>query len=338
MTKKVNQIDMIQLEMRHQADDRVRKSTALRNERSPSQRKNSKENTYHRKIRRHRRRKQKIKKLICSVAVIMVLLVMGKWGVHSFLKGSQPEGKESGAVTVDKEIKEKLIPSEENGDNKEITNQEEAKNVLTQEDIQEAIRIYQANPELLVLVNKNCELSKDYNANLRNICNKRLKASDRLYKDLARMLEDGSDQGHNFWIASAYRSRQRQQALVNEDVRKFKKQGMSEEEALAKTLEETMPAGHSEHETGLALDILDSMNMKMDQTQENYKGNQWLREHCHEYGFVLRYPKEKEEITMISYEPWHLRYVGMEAAAFMKAHNLTLEEFHQAIQTAAPEQ
>ena len=78
--------------------------------------------------------------------------------------------------------------------------------------------------------------------------------------------------------------------------------------------------------------------MKMDQTQENYKGNQWLREHCHEYGFVLRYPKEKEEITMISYEPWHLRYVGMEAAAFMKAHNLTLEEFHQAIQTAAPEQ
>lgn len=198
---------------------------------------------------------------------------------------------------------------------------------LSEADIQEARRIYNDNKELLVLVNKENALSQDYDSSLRSICNGRLKASSYLYDALTDMLHDAGEAGYSFWIPSAYRSRQWQQSLVNQDVRKFMEQGMSEEEALEKTLEETMPAGHSEHETGLALDILCSDNMNMDISQEQSAGNIWLREHCHEYGFILRYPKEDEEITGISYEPWHFRYVGKEAAGFIVEHGLTLEEF-----------
>lgn len=198
---------------------------------------------------------------------------------------------------------------------------------FTPEEIEQVQRICRESPQLVVLVNKERELSADYDAALRKICNKRLQASDRMYTDLTGMLYDAKKAGYSLWIASAYRSRERQQTLVNEDVYKLMRQGVSEQEALEKTLQETMPAGHSEHETGLALDILSSDYLKLDEKQETYPGNQWLREHCAEYGFILRYPKDKVAETQISYEPWHFRYVGQEAAQFITSHHITLERF-----------
>lgn len=192
----------------------------------------------------------------------------------------------------------------------------------------ECQRLYRENQKLLVLVNKETELDEDFDPSLRSICSGRLQASDWLYRDLVDMLAAASDAGYSYWIASAHRSRLRQQALIDEDVQTFMGQGMSYSQALEKTLTETMPAGHSEHETGLALDILCSGNERMDVSQEGEPGNRWMAEHCAEYGFILRYPKEKEEITGIAYEPWHFRYVGREAAEFIMERGITLEEFH----------
>jgi D-alanyl-D-alanine carboxypeptidase len=180
---------------------------------------------------------------------------------------------------------------------------------------------------LLVLVNKEVALGEDYAPNLRNICNGRLEAADALYEDLCAMLADAGNAGYEYWIASAYRSRARQQELVDEDVEALMETGCSYEEALAETYRETMPAGHSEHETGLALDILCSGNTGMDVSQADEPGNKWLLAHCSEYGFILRYPADKEDVTGISYEPWHFRYVGKEAAAYIMEHGLTLEEY-----------
>ena len=143
------------------------------------------------------------------------------------------------------------------------------------------------------------------------------------------MLADADKEGHTFWIASAYRSRERQQELIDEEAAALAEEGMSQEGALDEIYRETMPAGCSEHETGLALDILVSGHMVMDRSQEETAGNRWLRENCQEYGFVLRYPEDKSEVTGVNYEPWHFRYVGKRAARFLKAHGLTLEEFHQ---------
>lgn len=192
----------------------------------------------------------------------------------------------------------------------------------------ECQEVYEENKELLILVNKEHAMEDaSYENNLRQICNGRLQASKVLYSDLVDLLAAAGEEGYQYWIASAYRSKERQQELVDEDVARYMAQGMSRQEALAKTYEQTMPAGKSEHETGLALDILCSENLNMDETQAEEPGNKWLVEHAHEYGFVLRYPKGKEEITGIFYEPWHFRYVGKETAAFLWENDWTLEEF-----------
>ncbi len=192
--------------------------------------------------------------------------------------------------------------------------------------------LYEEYSELLVLVNREHELEEGaYKDTLRNICNGRLQASEYLYEDLVDMLAAAGEAGYQYWIASAYRSRTRQQELVDEDVERYKRQGMSYAEALEKTYEQTMPAGKSEHETGLALDLLCSENVNMDISQADEPGNRWLAEHAHEYGFILRYPKDKEDITGIYYEPWHFRYVGKEAAVFLYEQEWTLEEFWECL-------
>lgn len=192
---------------------------------------------------------------------------------------------------------------------------------------QKALKIYEKNKDALILVNARYGLDESYDARLRTICNGRLQASKRIYKSLSKMLEAAGEQGFHYWIASAWRNREKQQQLIDEDTTRLVKKGASRKEALIETYRETMPAGHSEHETGLALDVLCTGNTNMDVSQDKEPGNHWLQKNCHRYGFILRYPKDKEDITGINYEPWHFRYVGREAATYMKKHNLTLEEF-----------
>lgn len=202
---------------------------------------------------------------------------------------------------------------------------------ITPEIRQECQDLYAEQEELLLIVNKDHALETSYQPMLRNICKGRLKAADILYEDLCAMLADGGQAGYEYWIASAHRDRAYQQGLVDEDVEKYMAKGYTYEAAIQKTYEYTMPAGQSEHETGLALDILCSTNMVMDESQAYEPGNQWLAAHCHEYGFILRYPADKEEITGIRYEPWHFRYVGKEAAAYLRNKGWTLEEFYEVV-------
>ncbi len=206
----------------------------------------------------------------------------------------------------------------------------EAEKIVSEAECRE---LYEGNEKLLVLVNRDRASEEGtYENNLRNICNGRLQASKDLYDDLVALLAAAAEEGHEYWIASAYRSRERQQELVDEDVARYMAQGMSRQQALEKTYEQTMPAGKSEHETGLALDILCSENLNMDASQAEEPGNKWLAEHAHEYGFILRYPADKEDVTGILYEPWHFRYVGKEAATFLWENELTLEEFWELLE------
>ena len=87
--------------------------------------------------------------------------------------------------------------------------------------------------------------------------------------------------------------------------------------------------GTSEHETGLAVDLVDENNQNLDETQEQTAVQQWMIAHSWEYGFVLRYPNGKSDVTGIIYEPWHYRYVGKEAAREIHETGLCLEEYLQ---------
>ena len=93
-----------------------------------------------------------------------------------------------------------------------------------------------------------------------------------------------------------------------------------------------MPPGYSEHSTGLAFDIVSSGYHGLTLKQEKTRENKWLREHCAEYGFILRYHKDKEEITKIRYESWHFRYVGVEAAEYIMKNGITLEEYLEVVE------
>ena len=88
-----------------------------------------------------------------------------------------------------------------------------------------------------------------------------------------------------------------------------------------------MPPGCSEHQSGLAADIVSAENQNLDETQEDTPEQAWLHAHCQEYGFILRYPQDKTELTGVNYEPWHYRYVGEEAARDIMSQGLCLEEY-----------
>ena len=119
-------------------------------------------------------------------------------------------------------------------------------------------------------------------------------------------------------LVSTYRDYYTQQILYNNKVAEYG-------EERAKTI--VAPPGTSEHQIGLAADITDRYYEYMNESLEDTELFQWMSAHCAEYGFIVRYPKDKEDVTGIMYEPWHFRYVGTEAAAYIMEHGLCLEEF-----------
>ena len=132
---------------------------------------------------------------------------------------------------------------------------------------------------------------------------------------MKQMLHDCEEAGNPYTFNSAYRSHENQQLIVEKRTQEHMDAGLTYEEAYAKTLETAAYPGTSEHEMGLAADIVGK------------DANIWLAEHCWDYGFILRYPPEKYEITGIVYEPWHFRYVGTEVSLPMKESGLCLEEY-----------
>ena len=153
----------------------------------------------------------------------------------------------------------------------------------------------------------------------------------RCYDALMQMLDDCRAAGLSPHVASAYRTHGDQIYLYNNKIQRLIDQGYSEEEA--KVLAGTVVAvpGTSEHELGLALDLVDNSYRNLDEAQENTAVQKWLMENSWKYGFILRYPSNKSEITGIIYEPWHYRYVGIPAAKEIYESGLCLEEYLEAL-------
>lgn len=179
-----------------------------------------------------------------------------------------------------------------------------------------------------LLVNKSSYLPTDYSVALTTLKNGQQVASV-MYEDLRNMLFDGEEEelGLSFLVASGYRSSEKQQQLLDEEIVKNEGVGMNEEEAREDALLTVAPAHYSEHETGLAVDIVAVTNQRLDETQESTPENIWLQENCYKYGFILRYPKGNEEVTGFSYESWHFRYVGKDVAKEIYDRGITLEEY-----------
>lgn len=153
-------------------------------------------------------------------------------------------------------------------------------------------------------------------------------AIDKSCKEpLEEMLAACREADHGVAIVSGYRRNSTQITLYNRKVNYYLDQGLSPAEARKEAGKVVAMPGTSEHELGLAVDLVDNTYYGLDEAQENTDTQKWLMEHCWEYGFILRYPNNKSDKTGIIYEPWHYRYVGKEVAKELQKSGLCLEEY-----------
>lgn len=241
--------------------------------------------------------KQKKYEILLVIAIICLLI-----NTHNFYKG-------------DKERKNKSIETSIEPVTDNTTNNNKQKPINSN-----------TTDWNLILVNKENPIPEGYKVQTIKI-EEKWEVDTRIREAIEEMLKDARKQGLDPIICSSYRTTEYQKNLFNNKVAEYRKKGYSQKNAEEQAaLWVTIP-GTSEHELGLSLDIVDRKYQILDENQENTAVQKWLIEHCHEYGFILRYPTDKKDITKINYEPWHYRYVGKEDAKFIKEKDFCLEEY-----------
>ncbi len=178
----------------------------------------------------------------------------------------------------------------------------------------------------LVLINKQHSIPEDYTFELGNITSG-MRCDERIIDDLRDMLQAAKDDEINLVICSPYRDDARQEMLFNRKITRYMNQGMSFVEAHQLASQAVTVPGASEHQIGLALDIVSNEYTSLEEAFGETDAGIWLAENSYRFGFIVRYPDGKEYITGIGYEPWHFRYVGVEAATVITKNGITLEEF-----------
>ena len=177
----------------------------------------------------------------------------------------------------------------------------------------------------LILVNKQYAITSDfYPTDMVAVdgslsTNQGLSFKREAYDAYLRMLADANAQGLNFLICSTYRSYWVQESIYFSHINAY---------GVDYTNTVSAYPGRSEHHTGWAVDVTCAeMGYDLLESFIDLPQGQWINQHCHEYGFIIRYPKDKTHITGYAYEPWHLRYVGVDVATEIMSNGLTLEEY-----------
>ena len=259
-----------------------------------------------RQIRRKRARRRKIIRL-CIYLAMLIIVPLSTLGACKILIAKE-------------------LPNRENVSTSQVIITDEG--ALSKPTPEPETALPEDHPtETPILVNKENPLPEDYEVDLITLPDGRSKAAEEAYEPLCEMLAAGKEAGLNLMVCSSYRDKARQEELFDEDVQELLRQGYTYMEAYEEVAKETMPPGCSEHSTGLAFDIVARDYQMLDKGQEKTAENKWLKKHCAEYGFILRYPEGKEDITDISYESWHFRYVGKEVAEYIMEKGITLEEY-----------
>ena len=249
------------------------------------------------------------RKIVLSVLSALLIIAIGG-GVFAFIEyGPSDFGISSVIKTEPSEPEEPSLPSEP-----EVPEEPESVPEIPEETESEpeAPVVEEPVPEepkipkdewFMVLVNKEKPLTEDFSVETAAIDNEGHAVDARILDDLSAMLSAGENEGLDFVLYTAFRSVSKQNELFT----------------AGKT---AIPGGASEHNCGLAVDIGCAKGDFEGSPEES-----WLLEHAHEYGFILRYPADKVDITGFDHEPWHFRYVGKEQAALIKESGLCLEEY-----------
>lgn len=174
---------------------------------------------------------------------------------------------------------------------------------------------------LLMLVNRDHPIPEDYVVGDLVELRGGQKVDRRIYPDLQEMFDAARAEGVYPIVGSGFRTREKQQSLMDNKIASYREQGYDPTEAVELAEAWVAVPGTSEHEVGICADINATSGSTSDEVY------QWLAENAWKYGFILRYPEDKTDVTKTIYEPWHYRYVGREAAAEIQASGLCLEEY-----------
>lgn len=242
----------------------------------------------------------------------------------TLINENQPtEGSNNGPINVDNN---KAGVDNEQIDQEIIKKKEMLKNSVYINE--EGLKVVNNPDDILVLVNKERNLPSDYKPDDLIIPNVRFSFEGHdqkryLRKEAATALEElfeeAEKEGVIFYADSGYRSYERQEFLFNY---------RAERDGVEKANKLTARPGQSEHQTGLAMDVTSqSVNLSLESSFGETTEGIWLKENAHRFGFIIRYLKDKTDITGYSYEPWHIRYVGTDVAKEIYENNITLEEY-----------
>lgn len=192
----------------------------------------------------------------------------------------------------------------------------------------------QADTSILMLVNKTHSMPSGYVPEMTQIAAKYyiqsgvdFRLDSRAATYMVSMLDAARKDGVNIGMVCGYRSSQTQTQLFDNKVQRLLSSGVASASVSSQAALAVAPPGYSEHETGLCADLAYNGKSDLEATFESSPAFTWLNAHASEYGFILRYPKDKTDVTKYEYEPWHYRFVGVDNAKRIKADGLCLEEY-----------
>lgn len=265
----------------------------------------------------HRRRLIAMGQL-CAVALVFLINT-------SFAPHFEPESSDPGYTEEYTVLDERIL----NDDDMVVITLEEQPLALAGESeasLETAEVTFDKSDWKLLLVNKQHTIPQDYEFTLGTIKGS-MRCDERIIEPLTQMFAAAKEDGVTLIVCSPYRDMARQEYLFERKVKSYQSKGMSYMDAYEKAAITVTLPGASEHQIGLAVDIISDTYSALEVGFADTEAGKWLAEHSWEYGFILRYPQGKEEITGIQFEPWHFRYVGRDAAEMITGQNITLEEF-----------
>lgn len=272
--------------------------------------------------------------LVVILSVLLALYtVFCRGGSYNEVKIETPTESTTEATTevttLDTSANEEEPPSVETPDDSTTKPEESSTEAPTNWKSYDPLTELASEKWALTLINKTYSLDKKYAPTLSPVVEgSSVTADSRVSEAYQLMYADALKAGYVLTPYSAYCSYQGQQTIYNNKIQSFIFQGMTDEEAKQNAEKRIEPAGCSENGAGLSVDII-SASAGFASTDE-YK---WLTQNAFKYGFILRYPEDKTDVTGMIYQPWHWRYVGIEAATEMKNNNQCLEEYLGVINT-----
>jgi D-alanyl-D-alanine carboxypeptidase len=251
--------------------------------------------------------------------------------IKEALESENPDVAEAEHLNPDKQasLSDILMETDKDGESFEagelIDSVEIAENDIDNSEMNGADANFDSEDWRIMLVNKQHPIPDDYTFPLGTIKGN-MRCDERIISPLLDMMKAANSDGISLIICSPYRDMDRQTMLFDTKIDKYMAAGMSYMDAYNLASQAVTVPGSSEHQVGLAIDIITDGYSSLDEGFGNTPAGKWLADNSYKYGFILRYPSGKENITSIEFEPWHFRYVGVDAATFMVQNNICLEE------------